>query len=377
MVDFFLLGNHIFVVGAIGYCAGDFIRAFYDSITEDENATLLEVNIVFFFLSLWFLIDAIVYFNAYLATTETNTLSTLPSSASSITYSSTQSFSSRCNFLLRTELGWAYTLNIVASSGYFVTSLLPCFESYTEEALYKKLDKAQIGIDLFNMVVYTIDAGLFLHLCVKEMKNGEIQPNIAARPGTGRGMTVANRVFLRPALAYLLANICNMVASILYLCFNAYALSRRFDIETSDENDIILSGMSEEDYYFHHYHVIAREQRAMFFGADIIYLACALLLEWAWYHEEVEADVEISQIGMSANMGGIGDEGETNGEKGLKNDAGGAGGGSGGRKKFLDTNTDSSSQIGGDQELSVSGKHDVELSHSGLQGDREMDFGHS
>jgi len=141
--------------------------------------------------------------------------------------------------------------------------------------------------------VFVIDAFLFLHLCVMEMRSGQPQPNISAVPGTGRGVQFASRTVCRPATAYLAANICNVLASIGYLTFNAYALYLRYQIESTEPSALIALGQEPADWYFVHLRAVTRQQRAMFFAADLLYLGCALLLEWAWYHEEVETEEEM------------------------------------------------------------------------------------
>jgi hypothetical protein len=173
----------------------------------------------------------------------------------------------RWTFHLRSEVGLAYFLNIVGSVGYVVSSLITLFLTVEQIGSARQIDRASLALDCINMLLFSVDGFLFFHVWWRE--------NPAP---TFRGKVRS---------VYFWANLANTASSVAYFAFVIWALRQRFRLA---EEEAALQAQqqgkagSSSWYDAELVHVKSR-QRSLYFGADVVYLLYAALLELGWSRE--------------------------------------------------------------------------------------------
>ena len=135
-MSLFVVANHMLVIYSFLYVIGDFLRAFF--YRSDESSDAVGISVLFFFLSIWLVLNSLIYYKAFLQEMESYTISghstshgagTGVSSANAevsaggssdqppttSAKSENETFDQACKrwtYYLRTEVGLAYFLNI-------------------------------------------------------------------------------------------------------------------------------------------------------------------------------------------------------------------------------------------------------------------------
>lgn len=254
----FILANHMLLLYSLLYCIGDFLRAFIYNSSSSSSAAGVGLAITFFVLSVWLLLNALIYFKAFLEEMEllrssssskhvatvredsespgpiegTGVLSTNaeiangglggvdggsepPPPLSSKDRSTDSSFASayrRWSYYLHTRVGLAYFLNIIGSLGYMVSSLISLFLSFSSGFSSREIDKASLFLDCVNMSCFLVDGVLFWRVWWREAE--EQYPTLKGKCGN----------------VYMWANACNTLSSAGYWAIVAWSVREKLRV---------------------------------------------------------------------------------------------------------------------------------------------------
>jgi hypothetical protein len=188
----------------------------------------------------------------------------------------------RWTFHLRSEVGLAYFLNIVGSVGYVVSSLITLFLTVEQIGSARQIDRASLALDCVNMLLFSVDGVLFFHVWWRENP---------AQTFRGKMRSV-----------YFWANLANTASSVAYFAFVVWALRQRFRLaeeEAAHAQQQDKAGSSSW-YNTELVHVQSR-QRSLYFGADVVYLLYAALLELGWSREHGQQEHQKQHLDANAS----------------------------------------------------------------------------
>jgi hypothetical protein len=288
----FSLANHMFVLGSLGYVVCDFIRAVFDRPNQAgyNNRLYLAIDICYFLLSCWFVFDSFIYLKAFLLSVRTDLKIAMANTpANKIVQSRSAAIQTTQAGIVHakpdsglftlwyeslfTAIGLAYTANVLASIGYMITSALPFVQTETSTLVAKDLDRGALYANVINMLIFSLSAICFSILYLRDMRNHKpAHLNISARAGDSADK------FCSSKMGYGIAHMANIAASAGYLAFNSWCLHERYLLEGEFDNN--------PQYYYSQSSEISWKLRFMFLAGDIMYLACAVALELAWFVED-------------------------------------------------------------------------------------------
>jgi len=318
----FVTANHMLLLYCILYAIGDLLRAFW--FESDQSDDAVGISAIFFVLSIWLVINSIIYYKAFLDEMDeshgrrsaagarstphiegTGVSSALAEAAAngaiglhagpisdaditledartgvrrsssgddSLSYGSGSGWSRtyrRWTRYLFTEVGIAYFLNIVGSVGYVISSLISLFLTVNTIGTAREVDRASLYLDAVNMAVFIVDAGLFAHVWWRENEETTFRGKIKS--------------------IYFWANLCNTVNSVAYFIFISWSLRQRYRL--AEEERLYHPDDTKGVWYEDQLIGVTFDQRSMYLCADLVYLIYAVLLElgWSWEHNSAVA----------------------------------------------------------------------------------------
>lgn len=274
----FAFANHTLLFYSIVYCAGDAVGAFFYE--GDSRQQQLALAWLFFGLAIFLIANSLIYYRAFVVDMDAFRTENYAGPFAGTGVSSahleidksddddeeevdggvTRRRHPRKGWMhyLKTEAGISYFLNIsttsverdsrtrwtqrckmnsplscccvfrvsVGSCGYLVSTLINLSVALGSGTTSRRVDRAALLVELVNMLIFTIDGGLYWHVWVKEAE---------VRGGRARFMSMYNW-----------ANLFNTLNSAAYLAFVVWVICDRFRI-ASDEQAHVDAG--DHDWY--------------------------------------------------------------------------------------------------------------------------------